>query len=248
MNDNLNIFERILQRFSFREPVPGEARGFALYYKRKALELTFKHFGEYNVFYGMAMRAYFAAKRAGINLTISQVKIILLLGSFFAGAALAGAIYFYNYTGTAAETDGGRDVATIIPQTFPVADPQKIIKPETLSEKLRYRIAVEQFSGEAIDRIILNKITDKVADRLSVTAGKQSVINLRKGRREKNYNRLLSGSVERLGNTYMITARIIDIESSKVLFVTTEETDDAAEIDTVCEIISRKVQANLRSQ
>ena len=61
------------------------------------------------------------------------------------------------------------------------------------------------------DDAVLNNITDKIADQLINLKGADRIINLRKRKKDKNMNLLLSGTVELLGSTYIITTKIIII-------------------------------------
>jgi hypothetical protein len=49
-----------------------------------------------------------------------------------------------------------------------------------------------------------------------------------------------SGSVEKLGNTFIITAKIVNIENLKVMFVSSRETKNANQIIDIISNIARK--------
>jgi hypothetical protein len=248
MNDNLNIFEQALDKLAFRQPVPFEARQFALYNKRKALELTLKKFGDYSVYYGLVLRIYFYAIRLGITLSVLQSKIILFAVSAIACGALYSAAYLtanilkkgvaipnnihINYS-----AESGQEIQSERMESHPVEKNDKLKKqPNTIKN----RIGVERFSGEAVDEKLLDSLTDNLAEKLISLRGKERVINLRKGIRKKNINLLLSGSIEKLGNQYIITAKIINVENSNVLFITTEETNDAGKIEKIISDFAEK--------
>jgi hypothetical protein len=248
MNDNLNIFEQALDKLAFRQPVPVEARRFALYNKRKVLELTLRQFGDYSFFYGLTLRIYFYTKRLGINLSVLQSKIVLLA----IAAIVGGALY------TAVMHSAGilqRDASVINNNSISpayVKEDQTQVEPAIkypakkdggFSKQLsnvKYRIGIEKFSGDIIDNTTLNNITDKISDQLINLKGADRIINLRKGKKDKNMNLLLSGNVEQLGSTYIITTKIIDIESTRVLFVSSEEIKNIDRINNVISNLATK--------
>ncbi len=244
MNDRLNIFEGLLNKFAFRESVPVEARRFALNYKRKALEITLKHFGELNLFYGYVLRVFFSVRKAGFNISVLQSKILLSFIILIASGAVYASVIYYTDSdnGTVTNERGEQERKTILKE---IKDKPDAIKKEANIKEpvaIKYRFGVQQFTGDVIDVSVLNRVTDSIADKLIKREGRDSIVNLKRIGKYHNYNRLLTGSVERLGMTYIITAKIIDVESSKVLYVTTEEAASIEGIEEACSLIIERIK------
>ena len=127
-------------------------------------------------------------------------------------------------------------------ETMPVIEINKL-KKEIIS---RYRIGIEQFGNENIEIEKSRKITGRISTRLAETLGRGNVIGITSGKRDKNINLLLTGSVGRLGDMIMISTKIIDIEKGKVIFATSENIKSENEINNSCDRISRNITEKIK--
>ena len=76
MSEQINIFQRVLERYKFQEPMSADMQKYMLTSKRDMLLQTLKSVGEYGFFYGLVLRVFFGAKRIGISLSVVQSAIV----------------------------------------------------------------------------------------------------------------------------------------------------------------------------
>ncbi|MBN2040155.1 MAG: hypothetical protein JW864_08950 [Spirochaetes bacterium] len=93
MNNNVSVFTKVLQNLSFRQGLDHESKQFALKYKRKALEITLKHFGDLNFIYRLVLRIYFFTKRTGHSLSVLQCKILLAVITLLSVSVIFYGVY-----------------------------------------------------------------------------------------------------------------------------------------------------------
>lgn len=265
MNGQINVFEKVLQKLALRTPLDDKIKAIALSYKRKALVITLKNFGDYTFTYGIILRFYFAAKRMGYSLSVIQCKIILAAASAVISFAVASAVYFSLkplHKGAGTEISFLNKDKIITQDTIP-QKPKDEIKSDSNYYKTRTsvagsetsnltaisvktRIGIETFSGTVPDGKLLNDITNKIAAHLIELKGKKKIIRISDKRKKINVNFLLTGSVEKLGNTYIINSKLINIENSEVIFITSEEVKEIDKTDQTCSNIAEKTASYLK--
>ena len=104
MIENINKLDKILSYFKFLQPVPESIQKQITEFKKKTIINTLKFFGQYNIFFGSALRLNLLLRKIGINLTIFQIKITLIIISALSGIVLLTVILFYlNISNISAE-------------------------------------------------------------------------------------------------------------------------------------------------
>lgn len=247
MNSSIRSFERILERFRFREPVPDSVQAYILSTKRRAAIEVLKEVENYSFAYGMALLVYYSSRRMGIRPTIVQSKIIaaaLMLIALFSIAFVA-----WLFVPETAPERGAPPRSRITSTATATASSPKVQTDEKrLDEKtapsVRYRLGVETFTSDVVTSSERKRIADKITNELVRLAGPDRVVRIGVVGR-KNVNRVLLGAIEQLGDTYIITAKIVDVERSRVLFSTSESAGTEQEIDTACERIARKAAGHV---
>ncbi|MBN2402294.1 MAG: hypothetical protein JXN64_07820 [Spirochaetes bacterium] len=250
-NASINIFEKILQRFSFKQILPREVKVFILRYERNALIKTLQNFGDYNFIYGLAVRIFFLSYKLKLSFSIKQSKIALGLISSMTAGMLAGAV-LYNLDFLKINKFASSNIqlpaaSTLVRDVIPV---EKTINAENTELKktgikdaegnknIKYRLGVNPFVANNIRNELSKQVTDNISGKLSRILGKGSVIDLSKNWQGISFNRILSGSVSGLGNKIIISIKIIDVKDSKLIFGVAETMESADEIGKKCEEIA----------
>jgi len=94
MSYNIDIIDRLLKRFKFKQPVPEDIQGSVLDFNKEALVETLKNFGEYSIVYGLNIKIYYLSSRLGVGLSIVQSKIVLSIILFLVGVILTAGVLF----------------------------------------------------------------------------------------------------------------------------------------------------------
>ncbi len=126
----------------------------------------------------------------------------------------------------------------------PPENDKKKGKNEVPSATNRYRLGVETFTGEALNSGNTERITSIIAGELMRIKGKDKVI--RTGTSRKNVNLMLIGSVEKLGVRYLITGKLVDVESSKILFTASESISSKPGIEKACRKLAGRIAEEIK--
>ncbi|HNR90249.1 MAG TPA: hypothetical protein PKM65_18070 [Spirochaetota bacterium] len=247
MNGSIRSFERILERFRFREPVPDSVQAHILTTKRRSLIGILKSVDDYSITYGLVLAVYFTTRRMRIRPTVAQSKIILAALALTVLLVITFTIWLVTPQ-PAPRPDTLPQAAVSVTATATATIQQVQADEKMLDEKtapsVRYRLGVETFTSDFVGVNERKRIADAITNELLRLAGPDRVVRIGVVGR-KNVNRVLLGAVERLGDTYIITAKIVDVEKSRVLFSTSESAGTEQEIDTACERIARKAAGHV---
>ncbi|HNT13100.1 MAG TPA: hypothetical protein PKG59_19615 [Spirochaetota bacterium] len=247
MNGSIRSFERILERFRFREPVPDSVQAHILTTKRRSLIGILKSVDDYSITYGLVLAVYFTTRRMRIRPTVAQSKIILAALALTVLLVITFTIWLVTPQ-PASRPDTLPQAAVSVTATATATIQQVQADEKMLDEKtapsVRYRLGVETFTSDFVGVNERKRIADAITNELLRLAGPDRVVRIGVVGR-KNVNRVLLGAVERLGDTYIITAKIVDVEKSRVLFSTSESAGTEQEIDTACERIARKAAGHV---
>ncbi len=240
MSERINIFQRILERYKFQEPVSVDLQNYILASKNRVLTGALKSVGEYSFFYGVTLKVFFAAKRLGTSISVTQSAIIsgiisiIITVSIIAGIALL-------------ITDNYRE-QIIIPQKNEIIkkesiDNRKNVWKEDKGKKplMKDRLGIQPFANENVDSRTAGMVTDRIMSRLVSLKGERSVTGLAGNARSRAVNLVLTGSVGKLGSLYMISAKVINVENGRAIFVTTENVDSRDKIDDACVRIADQI-------
>lgn len=241
MRERINILQRLLERFKFFKPISLGIQRYILSTKKGVLMATLKSVGVYSFFYGLVLGIFFRARRMGFSLSVAQSAFVLgIISTIIACAITVGA-------------------ALSIQSLSSVETEKKVIGPERVENKtetrektnkviqgIRYRMGIQPFTGENVDSVTMKMITNRIAHRLIVLKGENRVIRMSSGKRPKNVNLILMGFVGKMGDIYMISARVIDVETARAVFMTSENFTSENEINTACDRIAGNVAGRIK--
>lgn len=262
MKDSTATIESILERFRFREPVPSETRKLAISNRSRALVLALIAVGEYGFFYSMAVKVFFMSRRIGVRLSIAQSKILLagaLALTVF--SSTAGAYFAYSMmstrNGAAVLIRFQPDAPCVltIPNIFsafsssaqsgvhtsPSSKSPELAPPEAIN----YRLGIADFTSDTVEASVIRRIADCLHRSLVRQKGEERIIKLNCAR-GKVANHVLLGSVEHLGETYILSCRIVSVEKGIVVYATSEEANGIAGIEDACDALVDRLALKVR--
>lgn len=230
MKEMINTFTRVLERFKFREALPETVRKLLYAYRKDSIRNALRHFGEYTVMNRMTVNTFYAARAVKLRPSMAQSRAAIWISS-----ALAVVLLLIGYMLFAGVNEPVEVPAVVhVPETEVIQEVEKE-KPVLPEEKIEIvnvkRIAVKPLTSSFMNKRALNSATDAIYKRLSALKGRERVINLKSGK--QGYSYLLSGSVEKLGKTLIISADLVDAESGKVIYNKLERTNDAESINKI---------------
>ncbi len=241
MKEKINLFTRILERFRLREPLPEAARKLVYSYMRGSISDALKHFGDYTIVNRLTVNAFYAARAIKLRPSMAQSRAMVGTAAVISAAA-AGLIAYMLF----ASVEKPAAVVTVVSPEKPEAveviekiEEKKAAPPAEKVETIKVkRIGVKPITSSFMEKRALSSATDTIYKRISAIKGKERVIKLSGGK--QGYSCLLSGSVEKLGKNFVITADLIDAESGKVIYNKLERTGDRDNINNIFKRIAEE--------
>jgi len=240
MSANLNVFDHILTRYKFRQPVPQPVQDYMLASRDQVLRDTLKKLNQYSLFYGIVLWVYFLLKKGGIGLGIMYCKIIAATGVIIAGASLSLGMYAAarHYVIPRILHEKSAPAELTLPGSLPV--PIVSDSSEKPLPAAGYALGVGRFSSSSVDRDTLSMAEDIIIGELSRLQG-AAVADIRVDRGGKSLSRILSGSVENLGSQTIITVKVINVGDSKIIFVADEAFESSTDLGKACRSLAAKI-------
>ncbi len=253
MRDSVEIFEKLLERFRFREPVPADVREIIASQKSKALILTLIAVGDYSVLYGLVIKAYYLVRRFGLRLSVFQSKILLVRAVAFSLSSSAGAVYVIQAKLRAVD----RSIPVDLPSRQPPVSGKAVVNEKTDAFQkgisrtgepakgdpgivVSYRLGIADLKSETVSGVESGRIKKSLLERLVQLKGPDKIIALT-ANRNRTANFILFSSIEKIENSYILTAKIVDVEKGNVVFATSENAETANSITTACERLADRV-------
>jgi len=239
MKVNIELFQSVLDKYRLVWGSPGEFRKYILKTRKKKLIESLKLTGTYSVPYDAVLSLNLALRKAGLRITIAQSKAAALALSMALAAALGAAAYMtLNAAGSVAPQVGINtpEKSNRIPFKENIADNQNVnrtgVDKVAVHDRPGFRIGVETFQGP--DPEASMKITGRFAAELEKAAGSEKIQLLARRRFDKSINFILSGSVIDVDGQYMISVKLINIENSKIIYMTNGECNSQEKINSFC--------------
>ncbi|MCU0821325.1 MAG: hypothetical protein MUC95_02485 [Spirochaetes bacterium] len=246
MNERVEQFHRVLDRMSLVEPASPELQEHIRRIKSTQFRKTLKRAGAYSLSFALISYVYFALKKAGISISIYKSAAIVALGSSITAASIGVGAYVAVKKITAPEED--IKIEKVLQKekiTASVSVPEKkeTAVPDSL-EMIRKRIGVQLFDSANVEDSLPGRVTDAIAGDLAARRGAGYVINRREEKSGKRAGMILKGSVEFLDGVYTVSAKVVDVQTSRVVYYTSETAASEKEIDGACGRIAKKIAAS----
>lgn len=263
MKKDITLLNRLLEKYKFIISVPEEIQKFVINSRIRSLKKNLKITGDFSLTYWPAVRIFFEARKFGFKPGFTASQVIAGAGAAIAaGIVVSGAVAVYSLIETKPAVNIEKKVETktvekkqeIKPvrkkpekkkMSLVKKDEKKIVGNKEIEKEEEitvYQFGVKLFQGKNVDSDIAESITDKISGELAQIKGKNNVINLRlkQGKAKKE----LIGSIGRLGDSYYISAKVVD-KKSRVLSVANERISTLEEIPKACTGIVNKISGEV---
>ena len=248
MKENITIeqFSRVMEKYRLVEPLPAEVQRHLRRNKRRQFKRTLKRTSGYSALFVLISNVFFTLKKYGIAITIVKSAILVGIVALLAAGAVSTALYFLvlqktpdpefvtkareRITGTTGADPAVRD------EDF-TAEPAAVIED---------RVGVQAFTGVNLPVSRASGVSDSLARSLAALRGGDRVVNLRFGRAGKKSGMMLLGSVESADGAYSITARVVSVKDSRILFYDSETAVSEQDLDGACDRLAKKIFAAIQ--
>lgn len=239
----IGLFQNLLEKYKIEKPVSADAQKYIFAARSETIKSVLSAYGEFGIGYKMLVSFNILTRRIGIRTSIAWSRFILAgIALTMAGIIAAGAYLSLKHF----QKHMDRDRLPFI-QGEQIAGAGKNDKPDAKGDTFKgnspgnessYRLGVERFSG--VEEKTVNDITDKIISGITDLLGKNPVIDLR-GARDKNVKMIVMGSSRSLAGRIIITAKLVDVETGRILLTEQETVDSPAETGPACSKISKKI-------
>lgn len=233
VKQQIELFRKILNKYRFTDPIPSEVLDSIVKIEKRLLKATFKQTGNLSVYYSVVLDIYFGFMKFGVKLSVAQSKIV------FAGVAgvisvIISASLIFAFSGDTwlSLRKKTKDIGKTEKKEVTVIDNFK---------ETKYRIGVSPFLTKSVEKGKALEITNRIFNETELIAGKNKVVFLDNDKKKPPVNMMLMGSIGRLGKRYVITARIVDVEKSNILWTTTKNIDSENKLIDVCKELAGEV-------
>ncbi len=121
------------------------------------------------------------------------------------------------------------------------------LRKKTAFIPVRYDLGVIPFTGENVPSSFSTAFSDELTKSISKLYSNKKVLNVRfADKRKTSIEKMVLGSVEKLGTSYTISAKIVNVIDSKILFYTSHTINDKREIKKASSIIAEKIVSHLK--
>jgi hypothetical protein len=246
MTDEIKILQDLLHKYQVTRPVPAGVRGEVLARKRKNFVAVMKKLDRYNPLLGAFLFIYFLFRKFGIIATLKQCGVVLAVSAALTLAGLSAGTYVlikhvlektHSPVEMQKDNDGSIKDDTIHKSMdkSPKQSIDRVDSSLTLSE-VKNIIAFQPFEGMNASTGEASLVSGLMQNELIRIRGSKNIISARTLEPGASARLLLIGTVRKIGVSYAITAKVIDRESGKIHFTSTQD----ARADTLS-IVSKKL-------
>jgi hypothetical protein len=245
-NETLEQFSQVMLKYRFTEPLPEDVRRHLRTSKRRQFNLTMKRIGGYSTLFALVANLFFVLKRFGLGVTIVKSAILLGIAVMTTAGFFALTVYWVAFRGAPdpAALNGARERAVGIVSERAV--PQVEEAAQEPAAVIEDRIGVQAFSATNLPYSRAAGVSDRLVRGLAGLRGGDRVVNLRFGRGGKKSGMMLLGSVEDAGGVYVITARVVSVKDSRILFYDSETVRSEDLLEGACDRLANKIYSAIK--
>ncbi len=233
------LLQKILNRYRLNHPVSesGKQRMFSA--RQKTLAMIMKNKGKYGLFFALVLKIFYLARRFGIPLSVAKSAMVATTALLVTtGAITTGTYYTVKYIQHELKTN----VLEEIPAFTPADSEEPSIK-NTPPAPVRYDIAIGKFQSSGSGSKLASALEDDLRTRLSRMRGKEKVIMLSKlppgAKKLPRY--ILLGSIIPMGEHVRVSARLVEISTSKIVVYVSQTIDGKENIQEAGKAIAGRV-------
>ena len=246
---------RVLDKYKLSHPIPAELQQGMMKAQKRSLVEILKKNKKYSLFSMMSLGLYFWLRRSGIGISLAKCMIITSLASLAAASFLIGGTYYALQHISSMNQKPLESPAPSVPKTALPAS-EDVHPPNDRGEQKEEKAAApavtiiplgfKPLTASAADSDIASPLTKTLLKELRKLKGRKNVILLKGGEGKEKVQMMLLGSLSRRGEEYRVSARLIDTESSEVLYSFTEGLNKKEQMGELCRDMAEKIAGNLK--
>ena len=231
--NNAKIFSQLMNKYKLSDPLSDEVQLHIALSIKPSLKKVLKMTGASGLILFAALSIKFFLQKFGFKASIVQAKIIVAVSSICIASAVV---------------PGSYKIVTIIIDQLNVTDikiedvkKDKLIINKALENKEikpavipHYSIGIQPFKGDAATA---KKITQILISEIRQLNGKKSIIEIGNNK----FDILLTGACRKLGDEYIITAKLIDKANSKTLHIISRDIKSPDELSKIGADIAKEI-------
>ena len=233
------ILKQVIRTYRFDRTMPGHVRRKAAKEEKKTLIIILKKQGRYTLFLLLVFSIFFLARRSGLILSMAKSAICAAVVTAAAAGIVTGtAIYTADRiirSHTVIEKHGNIIKNTVVKEEQNQLPVKKV--PRRIKAPARYEIGFVSVQAPDIDPAAARRINSCLLSALRRSAGPGRIGPYKRSERTYRPLRILIGSAVPLKQGYRVTLKVVDTESSRVLYMGSGDIMSDSEIDRVCEEI-----------
>jgi TolB-like protein len=250
--NNPDKLQEVLKFYRFHEPVPDKARGHMLRARKETLIRILKEKGKYSLLILLALNLFYLLKKFGISITLAKSVVIAAVVSVFTAGSVTVTAYYVIahkvFDKPAIEEPEEKmnikekgEVDEQVPAKTGTGEKSVAVRPSVP----RPLINIMPFTHDSSLKGISDSITKNISSSIKSIKGNWAVTTSLSLASGKKAGKVLFGSVARLGDKYIITARLVDRKSSRVLQFFKETAESRDELQDAGKRITSRIKKYL---
>lgn len=235
--NQIETFRKLLDKFKFTNAIPTNVQIYVSGNQKRALINSLKNIKASSLFYSFVLTIFFALRKKGYAMSLPICKAIAWITLISTASFTSGGIAYIAASSIKEETMIEQPVVT-----------EKHTEIKQSRQIQKYRLGVSRFMSRNDDTLLSEKVTAIIAEELSAKLGNDYVLMINNERNSKKVNLMLMGAVGKLGNELIISTKIIDVESSRVLFAENTEVNGENDIQSKAKHVSENIARFIREQ
>lgn len=224
MRNEIKLMQRLFEKYRMANPLPDDIQKHAYRMKRKTLVSILKKLGLYSPVYGAILIVYLALKEIGIGLSVVQSAAALFVASAITAAGITAGGYL-TMKKIATEALPRAELEAPVREAAPSAGGATRREGTTSADKAVYKYII-QFYGldnNGADEAMVRRVADALTGEILRLKGKDTTALVSAPSKSDWF---LTGSVEKLDRSYLLTVRLTDRRTRRIIFAASKESVD----------------------
>lgn len=251
---NINNLEKLLQNNDLTNHQTKEFKKFSRKSKGRIYKKVIKRTAQYSILYAIFMSVYITCKNNTVLIMTAKVitaaVAALLIGA--GGYFVADKYLFEKNVNEIKEIRQIEEINPEVEEKKPIEEVKEtVLKKETAAEKNTVEetfnpptIALVRFASKTVDRKDVNSINNLFIKRLSDSNRKYVSFVSREKASMSPY--AIHGSIEKLGESFFFSVKVIDTKTTKVVFSSSKEYDSIESIKNNTNELANKVKTKIQ--
>lgn len=239
----------IMEKYYFSEPLAPEIQEKLYLYRKEALKSVMKKLGIASLFTSVVIAFFMWAKKIGISITVAKSAVIVTAAS----VAAAGAISVGGYVSVKKilknekkpapiekKIEKQKEVKQVVNEKGNESEAKKRINPAVK----KYRAYIVPFVSTSDDKAVGN-ITRAFNRHLRKMKGRKISRIAAAPEKGYKYSMKITGKVLKLGKTYRLSAKIINLKNKKIIAAFSTVGNNKKELSGAAKKLADKIAKKL---